>query len=116
MGEVIVAPDKFNGAIDAARATQALVRGLRRHQPDPAVRGAPVADGGEDTPDAKLAAGFSQLAVAATGPVGEPAQTRYVHRSGVAVVELADVCEPGRLAHGGPTPSTGRAVVDVRRG
>jgi glycerate kinase len=109
MGEVIVAPDEFDGAIDAARATQALVRGRRRHQPDPAVRGAPRADGGEETPDARLAA-------AATAPVGEPVQTRYVHRSGVAVVELAEVCEPGRLAHGGPTPSTVRAVVDVRGG
>jgi glycerate 2-kinase len=115
MGEVIVAPDKFDGAIDAARATQALVRG-RCHQLDPAVPGAPRADGGEDTPDAKLAAGSSQLAAAATAPVGEPVQTRYVHRSGVAVAELADVCEPGHLAHGGPTPSAVRAVVDVRGG
>jgi glycerate kinase len=61
MGAVIVALDKFTGSIDAAHATAALTRGLLRSRPELAVRHCPVADGGDGTLDALVAAGFRRV-------------------------------------------------------
>ena len=72
MGTVIVALDKFKGSIDAAQATAALTRGLLRTRPDLPVRRCPVADGGDGTLDALVAAGFRRVPVTAEGPTGEP--------------------------------------------
>ena len=51
----------------------------------------PVADGGDGTVAAAVAAGFEQVPVGATGPTGEPVQTAYARRGETAVVEMADV-------------------------
>jgi glycerate kinase len=70
MGEVIVALDKFKGSIDAAHASAAVIRGVRRHRPDMQIVGFPVADGGEGTLDALIATGFEHVPVTAEGPTG----------------------------------------------
>jgi glycerate kinase len=57
--------------------------------PDWEVRRSPVADGGEGTVAALLAAGWSPVTVATTGPVGDPLTATYARRGAVAVVELA---------------------------
>ncbi|KAA5828325.1 glycerate kinase [Saccharopolyspora hirsuta] len=108
MHEVVVALDSFKGSIDAARATAALSRGLRRHHSRPAVRERPVADGGEGTLDAFEAAGFTRVPVTAADPLGRPVETGYVQRDGVAVVELADVSGLGRIPR--TTPATAMAA------
>ncbi|GHE76282.1 glycerate kinase [Amycolatopsis deserti] len=89
MGEVVVALDSFKGSLGAAQATAALARGLRRHAARPLVHEHPVADGGEGTVDAAVAAGFTPVGLTVTGPLGRPVAARYAHRGGVAVVELA---------------------------
>ena len=50
-----------------------------------------MADGGDGTVDAALAAGFTRVEVRAEGPVGKPVDTAFALRDGVAVVEMADV-------------------------
>jgi glycerate kinase len=63
----------------------------------------PVADGGDGTVDAALAAGYARVPVTAQGPTGEPVDTAFAVRDGTAVVEMADVSglrllAPDRLA------------------
>src|SRR5207244_11915701 len=69
---VVVAPDKFKGSATAAEAAAALATGLRRVRPDLDVAEVPVADGGDGTVAAALAAGFAPVRTTAEGPAGEP--------------------------------------------
>ncbi|MFD0904328.1 glycerate kinase, partial [Actinomadura sediminis] len=55
-GHVLLAPDRFRGALTAAEAARHLAAGLRRARPDVPVVQLPVADGGEGTVDAAVAA------------------------------------------------------------
>ncbi|RZS36364.1 glycerate kinase [Herbihabitans rhizosphaerae] len=94
---VVLAPDKFKGSLTAAEVATHLAAGLRSAVPGLDVREVPVADGGDGTLDAVVANGFRHVPVRATGPTGEPVDTGYAVRDGVAVVELADVSGLRRL-------------------
>ncbi len=87
---VVVAPDKFKGSLDAAGVATALATGIRRARPDWDIRIAPVADGGDGTVDAFVAAGWAPVEVATVGPTGVPRTTRYARRDTTAIIELAD--------------------------
>jgi glycerate kinase len=90
---VLVAPDKFKGSLTAAEVAGHIVTGLRRVAGDRLTAACvPVADGGDGTLDAALAAGFERVPVRASGPTGEPVAAAYGRRGDVAVVELASVC------------------------
>ncbi len=86
----LVCPDKFRGTLTAAQAARALSRGL-----DQAgfadVRSIPLADGGEGTLDALLAArGGRRRRLSVTGPQGNRLNSAYaLLRDGTAVVEMA---------------------------
>ena len=86
---VVLAPDKFKGSLDAAGVADALAAGIADVEPGWTVLRSPVADGGEGTVAAVLAAGWSPVEVDTTGPVGDPLTTGYARRGPVAVVELA---------------------------
>jgi glycerate 2-kinase len=86
---VVLAPDKFKGSLDAAGVAEALAAGIADIGPDWQVHRSPVADGGEGTVVAVLAAGWSPVTVRTTGPVGDPLTATYARRGAVAVVELA---------------------------
>ena len=73
MPRVLVAPDKFKGSLTATEVAEAVARGLTAGRPDVEVSRLPVADGGDGTLAAALAAGFEAVPVTATGPTGEPA-------------------------------------------
>ncbi|NMO94126.1 glycerate kinase [Actinomycetospora sp. TBRC 11914] len=99
---VLVAPDKFKGSLTGADVAAAIARGL-------ASRGlrtelCPVADGGDGTVDAAVAAGFERRPATASGPTGRPVATAFARSGGAAVVELADVCGLVRLPDGVPHP------------
>lgn len=98
--DVVVAPDKFKGSLTAREVAAHIAAGLRSVAPGLAVREVPVADGGDGTLDAVVAGGFRLVPVRASGPTGEPVDTGYALRDGVAVVELADVSGLGRLPGG----------------
>jgi glycerate kinase len=88
---VLVAPDKFKGSLTAREVAARVAAGIGAEAPGVEVEQVPVADGGDGTLDAAVAAGFTRVEVAAHGPTGEPVTTAFAARDGVAVVEMADV-------------------------
>jgi glycerate kinase len=88
---VVIAPDKFRGSLSAPEVAAHLAAGLIRAAPATEVVQVPVADGGDGTLDAALSAGYRRVPVRAEGPIGDPVETAYAERNGVAVVEMADV-------------------------
>jgi len=86
---VVVAPDKFKGSLTAAAAAAALARGIAQVRPDLPVHQVPVADGGDGTVTAALAAGFQPVTVNVHGPTGAPVTATIAVRADVAVVEAA---------------------------
>ena len=92
-----------------------MIRGLRAVDVSIDAVAIPVADGGEGTLEAALAAGFDRVPVVASGPTGSPVQTAYARRDGLAVIEMADVSGLGRLPDGRLEPlcasSTGTGEV-----
>jgi len=97
MSHVLIAPDKFKGSLSAPQVAAHVAAGLRRAVSGIDVREVPIADGGDGTLDAALAAGFERVPVTASGPTGEPVATGYARRGDTAVVELADVSGLARL-------------------
>lgn len=106
MSRVLLAPDKFKGSLTAAEVAQALRRGLLAAAPDLDVECLPVADGGDGTVAAAVAAGYDFVPVTAAGPTGEPVDSGYARHGATAVVELADVSGLGRLPGGRLRPLT----------
>jgi len=105
--KIVVAPDKFKGSLPATQVAAAIAAGLRAGLPGAEVITIPVADGGEGTVEAAVAAGFERVPVTAAGPTGDPVRASYARRGEVAVVELACVCGLARLPGG---PSSPRAA------
>ncbi|MGK4584268.1 glycerate kinase [Kitasatospora sp. HPMI-4] len=105
-GHVVVAPDKFKGTLSAAEAAARIAAGIRRTVPGTEVRELPVADGGEGTLDAALAAGFARVPVRVTGPTGLPVDAAIAVRGDTAVVELAQAAGLARLPGGRTAPLT----------
>ncbi|MGI9009394.1 MAG: glycerate kinase [Streptosporangiaceae bacterium] len=103
---VVVAPDKFKGSLTADQAAAALSAGLRRARPDLEISEIPVADGGDGTVVAALAAGFEPVPVTVEGPVGAPVRAVFALRDGTAVIELASASGLRCLAGPGPTAQT----------
>ena len=104
--KIVVAPDKFKGSLPAAQVADAIAAGLRTALPSAEVVTIPVADGGDGTVDAAVAAGFEQVPVTVDGPTGEPVRASYARRGEVAVVELASTCGLSRLPGGRREPLT----------
>ncbi|NAZ88012.1 glycerate kinase [Kineococcus sp. T90] len=102
---VVVSPDKFKGSLTAvevaARVAAGLREGFARTLPAQGLRVSevPVADGGEGTVDAAVAAGWRPVAAAVTGPTGEPVTAAWARRPGgpEALVELAQASGLDRL-------------------
>jgi len=107
--KIVVAPDKFKGSLPAAQVAAAIAAGLRSGLaragcPAAELVTIPVADGGEGTVDAAVAAGFERVPVTAAGPAGDPVRSGCARRGEVAVVELAGACGLARLPGGRPAP------------
>jgi glycerate kinase len=113
---VVVAPDKFKGSLSAVEVAAALRRGLVSRRPRLEVRELPVADGGDGTVEAAVAAGYAPVAVTATGPTGDQVSTRYARRGTTAVVEMADVSGLGRLPEWQSSPGSCEARTATSRG
>ena len=103
---IVVAVDKFKGSLTAAEAAEHLARGLGDGRPDVEVVRVPVADGGDGTLEAALAAGFERVPVRVSGPTGEPVDTAIAVRQSTAVVELAATCGLELLPGGRLEPLT----------
>ncbi len=103
---VLIAADKFKGSLTATEVAQHLTTGLRRALPGLRVEFLPVADGGDGTVDAAVAAGFDRRTARVTGPLGDPVTATYALRDTVAVVEMAEASGLRRLPDGVFAPLT----------
>ncbi|MFE4618200.1 glycerate kinase [Streptomyces sp. NPDC056747] len=90
VAHVLVAADKFKGSLTAVQVAERVTAGLRRVVPELTVETLPVADGGDGTVAAAVAAGFERREVQVTGPLGEPVTAAYALRGTTAVVEMAE--------------------------
>src|SRR5438093_8935274 len=79
---VVIAADSFKGSLSAPEVCAALGRGLARALPALALRLRPMADGGEGTLDAILAA------------IGDAAQRKTVDVRGAGGAQVAAACGP----------------------
>lgn len=105
-GNIVLAPDKFKGSLTAEQAARAMARGVCRADPMITPILCPVADGGEGTLDAVVAAGFEAVHADARGPTGAPVHTAYARKGARAVIEMADICGLQRLPSATPAPLT----------
>ncbi|MFI9321007.1 glycerate kinase [Kitasatospora aureofaciens] len=103
-GHVVVAPDKFKGTLEGAEVAARIAAGIRRAAPGTEVRELPVADGGEGTLAAALAAGFDRVPAKVAGPTGLPVDAALAVRGDTAVVELAQASGLARLPGGRTAP------------
>ncbi|WP_454199878.1 glycerate kinase [Nocardia sp. Marseille-Q1738] len=97
---VILAPDKFKGSLSAPQVAVALAAGLTRSAPNVDARLVPVADGGDGTVEAFVAAGWTRVELTAPGPTGVPRRAAYARHGTRAVVELAAVVGLSALPEG----------------
>lgn len=103
---VLVAADKFKGSLTAVEVAERVTAGLRRVVPDLQVEALPVADGGDGTVAAAVAAGFERRETRVAGPLGDAVTAAYALREGTAVVEMAEASGLQRLPDGVLAPLT----------
>ncbi|MFF8679593.1 glycerate kinase [Streptomyces sp. NPDC015237] len=103
---VLVAADKFKGSLTAVEVAERVTAGLRRVVPDVRVEALPVADGGDGTVAAAVAAGFERREVRVAGPLGDEVTAAFALREGTAVVEMAEASGLQRLPEGVLAPLT----------
>ncbi|MFF4488909.1 glycerate kinase [Streptomyces sp. NPDC001544] len=103
---VLVAADKFKGSLTAVQVAARVTAGLRRVVPGLRVEALPVADGGDGTVDAAVAAGFERREVRVAGPLGQEVTAAFALRGGTAVVEMAEASGLQRLPAGVFAPLT----------
>ncbi|MFS4093695.1 glycerate kinase [Streptomyces sp. AF1A] len=103
---VLIAADKFKGSLTAVQVAERVTAGLRRVVPGLAVEALPVADGGDGTVDAAVAAGFARHEVRVAGPLGQEVTAAFALRGGTAVVEMAEASGLQRLPAGVLAPLT----------
>ncbi|MFJ6071852.1 glycerate kinase [Streptomyces sp. NPDC093065] len=103
---VLVAADKFKGSLTAVEVAERVTAGLRRVVPDVRVEALPVADGGDGTVAAAVAAGFERREVRVAGPLGDEVTAAYALRGETAVVEMAEASGLQRLPEGVLAPLT----------
>ena len=91
--KIILAPDSFKGSLTALEAADAMAAGIRRVCPETEIVLLPLADGGEGTVDALVAATGGRIQSArVTGPLGEAVDARWGllgPGGAAAVVEMA---------------------------
>ncbi|MFF9804437.1 glycerate kinase [Streptomyces coeruleorubidus] len=103
---MLVAADKFKGSLTAVEVAERVTAGLRRAVPDVEVEALPVADGGDGTVAAAVAAGFERREVRVAGPLGDEVTAAFALRDGTAVVEMAEASGLQRLPAGVFAPLT----------
>ena len=91
---IVVAPQSLKGSLDAQGVGQAIAEGIRRVWPDAEIRVVPVADGGEGTVQALVAATSGKVMRAlVAGPLREQVVANYGMLGGdlreTAVIEMA---------------------------
>lgn len=90
--KIVIAPDSFKESLSAQAVAQAIEAGFRQVFPDAEYGCLPVADGGEGTVEAMVAAtGGRRIEAVVTGPLGQPVNAFYglAGDGRTAVIEMA---------------------------
>jgi len=120
---ILVCPDKFKGSLTALEAAEAITRGLGRAIPGVETVRIPIADGGEGTAEALLAAsGGDWRRLEARDPLGRQVEARYGWLpDGVAVLDMSEASGLWRLLPQEHDPlrantfGTGELIADALR-
>ena len=97
---ILIAPDKFKGALNAREVAESIAAGLREVLPDAEMNVAPMADGGEGTAEAICdALGGSWLKCKAHDPLGREIEAHYawIDQGKLAVMEMSEAAGMKRL-------------------
>ena len=120
---IAIAPDSFKGTLSAAEAAKAMAAGLRRAIPRARFRLIPMADGGEGTVDAVIAATpgkwqrcrvhdpLGRMITARYGLIGGRAPRAVIEMAVASGLPLLQPCERNPLAAG--TEGTGDLLRDL---
>jgi glycerate kinase len=98
---ILIAPDKFKGALSAREASEAIAAGLHDVLPDAKIDIVPMADGGEGTAEViSQALDASWVKCQAHDPLGREIQARYgwIKKNKLAVMEMSEAAGMRRLA------------------
>jgi glycerate kinase len=90
--KIVIAPDKFKGSLSAIEVCAAIARGVKRAEPRAQIVEMPIADGGEGTvPALVAAAGGRLLTRRVTGPLGDRVRAMFglLGDGKTAVIEMA---------------------------
>jgi glycerate kinase len=103
---ILIAPDKFKGSLTAVEAAAAIAEGALRVYPDAVTTQFPVADGGEGTLEAAVAAGYEERINAVVGPILAPIGAAWALHKDVsgATTAVIETAQASGLAHMEPTP------------
>ena len=105
---ILIAPDKFKGSLTAAEAAAAIAEGALRVYPEAVASQFPIADGGEGTLEAAVAAGYEERLNAVVGPILKPVGAAWAIRKisdGGATTAVIETAQASGLAHMEPTPA-----------
>src|SRR6266702_3153806 len=91
---ILIAPQALKGSLTAAETAHAITEGVRAAAPDATMTELPIADGGEGTVEAMVAATDGKIIpVTVTGPLGEPVDAFFGmlggSLQGTAIIEMA---------------------------
>ena len=98
---ILIAPDKFKGALNAREVAENIAKGLRDALPDTKIDIVPMADGGEGTAEAICEGrGGSWLKCKAHDPLGREIEARYawIEDGKLAVMEMSEAAGMRRLS------------------
>ncbi len=99
--KILIAPDKFKGALNARQVAENIAKGLRDALSDVEIEIVPMADGGEGTAEAICEArGGSWLKCEAHDPIGREIEARYawIEDGKLAVMEMSEAAGMRRLS------------------
>ena len=102
---VLIAPDKFKGSLTAAEVADHLAKGLA--EAGAHSRTLPLADGGDGSVAAALAAGFGSLPVDVHGATGQSHRSMVAFDADTTIVEVANTCGLATLPGGVLRPHGG---------
>lgn len=91
--KIVIAPDSFKDSLSASEVARAIKLGLQEVFPDAELVECPMADGGEGTVDAILAAVAGERHTSrVTGPLGSTVEARWgwLPESRTAIIEMAE--------------------------
>jgi glycerate 2-kinase len=99
--KILIAPDKFRGALNARQAAQNIAKGLLDVLPDAQIEMVPMADGGEGTAEAICdTRGCSWLRCKVHDPLGREIDAHYgwIERERFAVMEMSEAAGMRQLS------------------